>query len=108
MGPGLSKLRIESVAKILFMSENFKTPIDLSDSFKLIFLAENRTPYGDDQRNESIQQILLKPHERLDQNISFFIPAFALKAIYRVIMSNFSKIQEKDSNENAPAPGSEE
>lgn len=51
MGPGLSKLRIESVAKILFMSENFKTPIDLSDSFKLIFLAENRTPYGDDQRN---------------------------------------------------------
>lgn len=39
IGPGLSRLRVESVAKILFMSENFKNPIDLSDSFKLIFLA---------------------------------------------------------------------
>lgn len=62
IGPGLSRLRVESVAKILFMSENFKNPIDLSDSFKLIFLAENRIPYGNDQRNESVQQILLKPH----------------------------------------------
>lgn len=44
-------MRVESVAKILFMSEHFKYPIDLSDSFKAIYLSENRIPYGEDQRN---------------------------------------------------------
>lgn len=39
IGPGISKMRVESVAKIIFMSENFKNPIDLSDSFKAIYLS---------------------------------------------------------------------
>lgn len=39
IGPGVSKMRVESMAKIMFMSENFKNPIDLSDSFKAIFIS---------------------------------------------------------------------
>ena len=46
LGPELVVLKIESVAKILFMSVNFNNPIDLSDSLKAIYVSENRIPYG--------------------------------------------------------------
>lgn len=39
MGPGISKMRIESVAKILFMSEKFTTITDLSDTFQLTYVS---------------------------------------------------------------------
>lgn len=64
IGPGLSVMKIESVAKILFMSDNFNDPIDLSDSFKAIYVSENRIPYGEKNRNENKQRLFLQALEK--------------------------------------------
>lgn len=93
-GPGKSLLLIETLLQVLFISDRFEKPIELSNKMRIAYSTDDVTPYEDKEKKKSSQKILLIPQHSADRKVHIKIPVFLVKSFMR-IMNNSVQKKEK-------------